>query len=52
MQKREQQKEFIARVARTLPYRTPQPKICPHWPDCDCGTQSGPHSCEWKSNAT
>jgi DNA (cytosine-5)-methyltransferase 1 len=22
---------------------------CPHWPDCGCGTQSGPHTCEWKS---
>jgi 2-methylisocitrate lyase-like PEP mutase family enzyme len=23
-------------------------KSCPHWPDCGCGTQSGPHTCEWK----
>lgn len=21
---------------------------CPHWPGCGCGTQSGPHSCEWR----
>ena len=27
-----------------------QPKIesCPYWPRCGCGTQSGPHSCEWQ----
>ena len=23
---------------------------CPHWPGCGCGTQSGPHVCEWKRN--
>lgn len=22
------------------------PEICPHWPQCGCGTQSGPHTCE------
>lgn len=22
---------------------------CPHWPGCGCGTQSGPHTCEWRS---
>jgi hypothetical protein len=21
---------------------------CPGWPDCGCGTQSGPHTCEWR----
>ncbi len=21
---------------------------CPHWPACGCGTQSGPHTCEWE----
>jgi len=21
--------------------------MCPHWPGCGCGTQSGPHTCEW-----
>jgi hypothetical protein len=21
---------------------------CPHWPGCGCGTQSGPHACEWR----
>jgi hypothetical protein len=21
---------------------------CPGWPDCGCGTQSGPHTCEWQ----
>ena len=21
---------------------------CPYWPGCGCGTQSGPHACEWK----
>jgi hypothetical protein len=21
---------------------------CPHWPGCGCGTQSGPHTCEWR----
>jgi hypothetical protein len=21
---------------------------CPHWPGCGCGTQSGPHTCEWE----
>lgn len=21
---------------------------CPYYPKCGCGTQSGPHSCEWK----
>ena len=20
---------------------------CPKWPSCGCGTQSGPHGCEW-----
>lgn len=23
--------------------------ICPHWPQCGCGTQSGPHTCEWRA---
>jgi hypothetical protein len=22
---------------------------CPAWPDCGCGTQSGPHTCEWRA---
>jgi len=21
---------------------------CPRWPGCGCGTQSGPHTCEWE----
>jgi hypothetical protein len=21
---------------------------CPYWPSCGCGTQSGPHTCEWR----
>ncbi len=21
---------------------------CPQWPGCGCGTQSGPHTCEWQ----
>jgi hypothetical protein len=21
--------------------------VCPGWPDCGCGTQSGPHTCEY-----
>jgi hypothetical protein len=21
---------------------------CPAWPECGCGTQSGPHTCEWR----
>jgi hypothetical protein len=25
------------------------PKACPHWPRCGCGTQSGPHTCEWRA---
>ena len=25
-----------------------KPGACPWWPDCGCGTQSGPHTCEWK----
>jgi hypothetical protein len=24
-------------------------EICPYWPDCGCGTQSGPHTCEWRA---
>jgi hypothetical protein len=24
---------------------------CPIWPACGCGTQSGPHTCEWKKMA-
>jgi hypothetical protein len=24
---------------------------CPVWPACGCGTQSGPHTCEWKKMA-
>jgi hypothetical protein len=24
---------------------------CPHYPDCGCGTQSGPHTCEWRPGA-
>ena len=23
-------------------------KFCPYWPRCGCGTQSGPHTCEWQ----
>lgn len=23
--------------------------VCPYWPDCGCGTQSGPHTCEWRA---
>jgi hypothetical protein len=22
---------------------------CPAWPGCGCGTQSGPHTCEWRA---
>jgi hypothetical protein len=22
---------------------------CPAWPACGCGTQSGPHTCEWRA---
>jgi hypothetical protein len=25
---------------------------CPHWPGCGCGTQSGPHACEWQPEGT
>ena len=28
------------------PSRALEPKPCPHWPECGCGTQSGPHTCE------
>lgn len=28
-----------------------KPGACPWWPDCGCGTQSGPHTCEWRANA-
>ena len=28
-------------------FAPPPPPPCPHWPDCGCGTQSGPHTCEW-----
>jgi hypothetical protein len=23
--------------------------VCPAWPSCGCGTQSGPHTCEWRA---
>lgn len=23
---------------------------CPLWPSCGCGTQSGPHTCEWMAS--
>ena len=29
--------------------RPPQLPGCPHWPGCGCGTQSGPHTCEWRA---
>jgi hypothetical protein len=22
---------------------------CPGWPNCGCGTQSGPHTCEYRA---
>jgi hypothetical protein len=22
--------------------------VCPLWPECGCGTQSGPHTCEYR----
>jgi hypothetical protein len=25
-----------------------EPRVCPHYPDCGCGIQSGPHTCEWE----
>ncbi len=28
--------------------RALEPKPCPHWPGCGCGTQRGPHTCEHK----
>lgn len=24
--------------------------MCPYWPKCGCGTQSGPHTCEWQDD--
>jgi hypothetical protein len=26
----------------------PPRRGCPRWPKCGCGTQSGPHTCEWE----
>jgi hypothetical protein len=36
----------LARVRLSRPVQ-----VCPYWPGCGCGTQSGPHTCEWRARA-
>jgi hypothetical protein len=31
---------------------TPRLSVCPYYPQCGCGTQSGPHTCEWRNSAS
>lgn len=38
-----------ARRALEPPQAENPTKPCPHWPGCGCGTQSGPHTCEYRA---